>query len=40
VPESASVRLAASPPPKTMASSIERADALLHATDFSNGYPM
>ena len=39
VPESASVRLAASTPPKTMASSIEIADALLQATDFSNGYP-
>jgi hypothetical protein len=39
VPESESVRLAASPPPKTMASSIEIPDATLPATDFSNGYP-
>ena len=39
VPESVSVRLAASTPPKAMASSIEMAGALLQATDFSNGYP-
>jgi hypothetical protein len=39
VPESESVRLAASPPPKTMASSIEIPDALLQTTDFLNGYP-
>ena len=39
VPESASVRLAASTPPKTIASSIAIADAILEATDFSNGYP-
>jgi hypothetical protein len=37
VPENESVR--ASTPPKNMASSIEIADALLQATDFSNGYP-
>src|SRR5690348_3914730 len=39
VPESESVRLAASTPPKTMASSIEILDAIPQATDFSNGYP-
>jgi hypothetical protein len=39
VPESESVGLAASTPPKTMASSIESADAILQATDVSNGYP-
>jgi hypothetical protein len=39
VPESESVRLAASTPPKTMASSIEILDAILQATNFSNGYP-
>jgi hypothetical protein len=39
VPESESVRLAASTSPKTMASSIEILDAILQATDFSNGYP-
>lgn len=37
VPESESVR--ASTPPKTMASSIETADANLQASDFSNRYP-
>ena len=39
VPESESVRLTASSPPKTMASSIEIPDAILQATGFSNGYP-
>jgi hypothetical protein len=38
VPESESAPLAASPPLKTMASSIEIRDALLQATDFPNGY--
>jgi hypothetical protein len=37
VPESESVRLAASTPPKTMASSIAIPDAVLQATNFSNG---
>ncbi len=37
-PESDSVGLAASPPPKTMASSIEIRDPLLQVNDFSNGY--
>jgi hypothetical protein len=39
VPERKSVRLAASTPPKTMASSNEIPDAILQVTDFSNGYP-
>jgi hypothetical protein len=39
VPESERVRIAACAPPKTMASSIEIADALLQTADFSNGYP-
>ena len=39
VPESESVRLAASHPPKTMASSIEIPDALIQTTNFPNGYP-
>jgi site-specific DNA recombinase len=39
VPESESVRLAASPPPKTMASYIEIPDAVPSSYRFSNGYP-
>ena len=39
VPGSESGCLAISTPPKTMASSIEIADVLLQATDFSDGYP-
>jgi hypothetical protein len=39
VPERESVHLAASPPPKTRASSIALPDAILQATNFSHGYP-
>src|SRR6266568_6665481 len=39
VPGRESVRLAAFPHPKTVASSIEIPHAILQATDFSNGYP-
>ena len=33
------IRLVASIPPKTVASSIEIPDALFQVVDFSNGYP-
>ena len=39
VSESESIGLAASTPPKALASSIEIPDAILQAIDFLNGYP-